>query len=305
MANSLVKKDKYSRYGYYFLIPFFIVMAVFIIYPLVYSIYLSFTSWDGTAKPPVFIGLDNFKNLIHDATFFKTIGNTIFIWLCNVIPQMIFAIGLAALLTQKSVKGRGFFRAAYFLPSLVTMASVGSLFFFLLDYQGGAINFILQKLGIIGGDYMDKIYFLQSEAWTRGATSFILWWLWFGYTMIIFMAGIKAIPEELYEAAYVDGASKWKQFRYITIPGLKSTISYNICTSIIGGMTIFDVPFTLTNGSGAPNDSALTMVMYLYNTAFQTNRYGYGATIGVALFIMIMIFVVIAFRFINRKPDEA
>jgi multiple sugar transport system permease protein len=120
--------------------------------------------------------------------------------------------------------------------------------------------------------------------------------MWFGYTMIIFMAGIKAIPEEIFEAACIDGANKWQVFCRITLPCLKPTMLYQVITALIGGMTMFDIPYVLSGGNGSPQSSVLTMVMYLYNSTFQNYNFGYGATIGVVLFVIIIIFAAIAFK---------
>lgn len=291
---SRIRKD---NHGYLFVAPFFIALAVFVVYPIIFSFFLSFHKWDGSLAPMQYVGLNNFKNLAHDPYFLKSIGNTWIMWIVNVIPQMTFGLVLAVILTDKRLKGKAFFRWIYYLPNLVTMASVGVLFFFLLDWQTGSINMLLIKLGLI----KEPVNWLQSIGCTRGAVSFTLWWMWFGYTMIIFMAGIKAIPEELFEAARVDGANKWQVFWKITLPSLRPTMLYQVVTTLIGGMTMFDVPYVLTGGNGAPQASALTMVMYLYNTAFQNYNFGYGAAIGVGLFIMIAVFVAIAFKLMTKR----
>lgn len=291
---SRIRKD---NHGYVFVAPFFIVLAIFVIYPIVFSFFLSFHKWDGSLAPMQFVGMDNFKRLAQDAYFLKSIGNTLIMWIANVIPQMIFGLGLAVILTENRLRGKAFFRWIYYLPNLVTMASVGVLFFFLLDWQSGSINMLLMKLSLI----KEPINWLQSIACTRGTVSFTLWWIWFGYTMIIFMAGIKAIPEEFFEAARVDGANKWQVFWKITLPCLRPTMLYQVVTALIGGMTMFDVPYVITGGNGAPQASALTMVMYLYNTAFQNYNMGYGAAIGAGLFLMIVVFVAIAFRLMTKK----
>ncbi|MDP4092118.1 MAG: sugar ABC transporter permease [Bacillota bacterium] len=298
MLKRLQIDDKYGRYGYFFIFPFFVAMLLFTAYPLVYSIYLSFTKWDGSTIAPAFIGIDNFKHLVKDHFFWDSILNTFKIWLFAVTPQMIFAIILAVVLNDKKLKGKGIFRAVYFFPALVTAVSIAGLFFQLFAWQGGTVNNLLISLGISTTDSATN--FFGSIFWTRFLCSFLLWWLWFGYSMIIFMAGIKAIPEELYEAGDVDGAGWWKKFRYITLPSLRPTILYNIVTSIIGGLAIFDVPYMLTSGTGAPDYSAQTISMYLYSQTFQANNYGYGASIGVGLCILTTIFVIIAFKFINR-----
>lgn len=288
-----------NRYAYMFIAPYFIAFSLFGLYPILYSFYLSFTKWGGTKAAPKFIGLTNYERLVKDTMFFTSIKNTLIMWTANIIPQLLFAIFLAVVLTGWKVKGKEFFRGIFYLPNLVTMASVAVLFGFLLDWRTGALNKILMSLNIID----KEVNWLQSTTATRGTVSFINWWMWFGNTMIIFMAGIKTISEEIYEAAIVDGANKWQTFKDITLPLLKPTMLYIVVTSLIGGMTMFDVPAVLTNGDGSPQGSILTMVMYLYNTAFKNYNFGYGATIGSGLFILMLVAVALAYRLINRQSS--
>jgi len=301
LLNKLRAGDKYGQYGYLFIAPFFLVLAIFTVFPLFYSVGLSFTSWDGGTVDPKFIGIENFLELIKDRTFFKSVGNTLLMWIMNVSPQMIFAIGLAAILTDKyiEIKGKGFFRAIFYLPNLVTMASVGLLFYYILDWNTGSLNMLLIKIGVLS----EPFNWLQDEAATRISISFTLWWMWFGYSMLIFMSGIKAISEDLFEAAHVDGANKWQTFWKITIPSIKGSILYNFVTSVIGGLTMFDIPYVLTSGSGAPLESALTIVNYMYNMTFRNNNFGYGATIFVGMFVIVLVFVTIAYKMLDKKND--
>lgn len=290
-----------ERYGYYFITPFFIGLIIFVVFPVVYSIFLSFYHWDGTPTPAVFAGLDNYRRLIQDRYFLQSIGNTWLLWLGGFIPQIVFGLILAVILTDKRIRGKGFFRWVYFLPRLVTMASVGALFYFILDWQNGSLNQMLLAFGWID----EPINYLQSTAATRISVSFILFWMWFGYSMIIFMAGIKAISEDLFEAARVDGANGFQVFWFITLPGLKPIMVYQVVTSIIGGLTMFDVPYVLSGGTGAPQGAVNTMVMHLYNTTFRRYQYGYGATIGVGLFVMVVIFVAIAYSLMMRNSIDS
>lgn len=296
---SLFKKSKVNkeRYGYYFITPFLIVLFIFVIFPIFYSIFVSFTDWDGTLNAPNFIGIDNYRRLIQDKYFLMSISNTWLLWICGFIPQILFGLILAVILTDKKYKGKAFFRWVYFLPRLVTMASVGALFYFILDWRSGSLNQLLLAIGLI----KEPINYLQSPTATRTAISFTLFWMWFGYSMIIFMAGIKAIPEELFEAARVDGGSKWKVFRYITLPCLRPVMVYQVVTSVIGGLTMFDVPYVMSGGTGAPLNSVNTMVMHLYNTTFRRYQFGYGATIGVGLFGMVMVCAGITYMLLMRK----
>ena len=288
-----------SRYAYMFIAPYFIAFSIFGLYPILYSFYLSFTKWGGTKSAPKFVGLANYERLVTDSVFFDSIKNTLIMWGANIIPQLLFAIFLAVVLTSWRIRGKEFFRAIFYLPNLVTMASVAVLFGFLLDWRTGALNKILMNLNVID----KEVNWLQNTTATRGTVSFINWWMWFGNTMIIFMAGIKTISEEIYEAAIVDGANKWQTFKDITLPLLKPTMLYVVITSLIGGMTMFDVPAVLTNGDGSPQGSILTMVMYLYNTAFKNFNFGYGATIGSGLFLLMLGAVTFAYKIINRQSS--
>ncbi len=299
MLKRLKAGDKYGHFGYIFIAPFFIALLIFNIYPMLYSVVISFTKWDGSTVAPEFIGLANFADLIKDQLFYQSMANTFIMWIVNVLPQMIFAVGLAAVLADKynEIKGKGFFRAIYYLPNLVTMASVGLLFYYILDWQTGTLNRVLVNLHVLSEPYN----WLQDPTATRISVSFVLWWMWFGYSMIIFIAGMKAIPDDIYEAARVDGANKWQTFWRITLPSIKGSIMYNIVTSVIGGLAMFDVPYVLTNGVGSPLDKALTMVNYMYNMQVKNYNFGYGATIYVGMFLIILVFAGLAFKLLDKN----
>jgi ABC-type sugar transport system permease subunit len=305
LFKSLTKNDKYAHYGYLFILPFFIVMAIFIVYPILTTIYLSFTEWEGATVAPVWVGLKNYGRLLRDikegGIFLQSIKNTWILWILNVIPQFLGALALAVLLTDKhnKIKGKEVFRAIFYLPNLITMASIAALFSFLLGWPHGAINDLLVELNIL----KEPFYFLQNVWATRLSVSTILTWMWFGYTMIIFMAGIKAIPEELFEAAKVDGANKWQTFKSVTLPQLRSIMTYQVVTSIIGGLSMYDIPQVLTNGTGAPQNSVTTMVMYIYKQGFTNYSLGYASAVAIGLFLHILIVVAISLRFTNPKED--
>jgi ABC-type sugar transport system permease subunit len=296
LAKARINKEKY---GLLFIAPFFITFLTFQLYPMLYSLYVSFLKWDGMSKNAKFVGGANYSRLFSDPIFLKTVANTWIMWLSAAIPQMILALTLAVLLNDARLKGKDFFRSVYFFPNLVTATSIGILFAFLFDWQAGSVNKILMNIHLI----KEPINFLMSEGYSRGIVSLTSFWMWFGYSMLIFMAGMKNIPEELYEAATVDGATKMQSFFSITIPLLRPTILFSVITSLIGGMQSFDIPYALTKGAGTPNNSTMTMVMYLYRTAFSNNNYGYGAAVGYALFLMILVFAIISFKFINKNAD--
>lgn len=293
-------REKRAKWGLIFCLPFLITFLIFQLYPILYSLYLSFT-YQENSRTFVFTGLDNYQDLLHDAVFWKSVANTWKIWLMCFIPQIVSVLLLAVLLTQYRIRHAGFFRAVSYLPNLVTAASVGVLFAALFDWQTGSVNSILQSLGIIG----EKINWMGSPAFAQGITSFIQWWMWFGYSSILLTAGITAISQEIIDASVVDGASNSQRLFRITLPLLKPTMLYVLVTSLIGGMQIFDIPMTLTKGDGEPQKSLMTMVLYLYNMAFKNKDYSYGATISYGLFIIILLFSILFFKVLYGKKEEA
>lgn len=282
--------------GLLFIMPFFLVFAVFGLYPILYTFYFSFQQWDGL-MPPVAAGLKNFQRLIKDRVFYLSVWNTLRIWIGNFIPQMLLALILSAIFTFNKLRGMKFFRAAYYLPNLITAASVGLLFNLLFDGDKSVANYILTALKVPGAPFS----FFNSGSFTSGLVSYIQCWMWFGYTTVIIMAGITAIDSSVYDAALVDGATKWQTYMRITLPLIKPTLIYMAITSIIGGMQLFDVPATLTNGQGDPRKSVLTTVMYLYNQGFKSHNYGYASAISVGLFVIIAVLSVFSFKAMQSK----
>lgn len=295
LSHTKKQIDK-GHYGYLFIAPFFIVFFVFSLYPIIYTFILSSQKWDGLV-PATSIGLTNFKRLITDKVFYLSIWNTFRIWILNFIPQIFSALLLSALFTFNKVRGMKFFRAAYYLPNLITAASVGLLFNLLFNGDKSVANYILVSMGISGAPFN----FFNSGAFTSGLVSYIQWWMWFGYTIVIIMAGITTIDKSVYEAAMVDGATKFKTYTNITMPLIRPTLIYMTITSIIGGMQLFDVPATLTNGSGDPQKSVLTTSMYVYNQGFKNHSFGYASTISVGLFLIIALLSVLALNLMQQN----
>lgn len=301
-----MKKKKYaghtvskSRYGYFFIAPFFIVFAIFGLYPILYTIFLSFESWDGLGAVKS-IGVKNYTRLLTDDVFYKTLWNTFRMWMVNFIPQIFTALLLSALFTFNRIRGMKFFRAAFYLPNLVTAASVGLLFNLLFDGEKSAANHILVNIGVFGKAFD----FFNSEMFTSGLVSYIQWWMWFGYTTVIVMAGITTVDSGIYDAAMVDGATKFQTYTKITLPLIRPTLLYLTITSVIGGMQLFDVPATLTNSLGDPRKSILTTTMYLYNQGFKNHNYGYASAVSVGLFVIIVILSAISMKASQKKERE-
>lgn len=293
-----------NRWGYVFIFPFIIVFLIFSIYPIFKTLYLSFTNFNGFADAN-FVGLENYSRVIKDPLFWGAFKNTLKIWSINVILQF----GLAFLLTiifsdiKYKVKGLGIFRALFYLPNLIAATSVAFLFKALLDWQFGSLNQLLVKLGLINS----KINWLGQPGTAIIVVAVIGAWMWFGNTFIVLMAGVQGISKDYFEAATIDGAGRWTTFGKITLPLLKPILLYSAITSLIGGLQIFDIPFLITDGVGAPGGALNTVVMYLYNTAFKYNNIGYAAAIAYALFFIIAIFSALTFKSMygSNKNKEA
>ncbi len=216
--------------GYAFIAPFFIIFLIFTLYPAVYTLFLSFRRWDGLT-PSTGVGSLNFQRLITDKVFYLSLWNTFRIWVCNFIPQMFFALLLSFFFLFNRVRVMRFLRAAYYLPNLITATSVGLLFSLLFGGNKSAMNQILLSLGLIDAPFN----FFNSELFTSSLVSYIQWWMWFGYTTVIIMAGITSINTSVFEAARVDGATKLQTYVHITMPLIRPTLIYMTITSIIGG----------------------------------------------------------------------
>lgn len=304
MPKTKVKgsEAKLAKYGLFFVLPFIVVYLIFNFWPTLYTILLSFTDLNGfqTFGEAEWVGISNWGSLIKDGNFWGAVGNTFIMWGFNFIPQLGIALIFAVVFTDPTLtglRGKNLFRALFYLPNLLTAASIAILFRSLFAYPVGPINQFFTKLGIQatvvrdnGETIKEAIQFFRSPAWSRGIVSFIQWWMWCGQTLIMLMAGITSISPSLYESAVVDGATQGQQTWYITLPLLRPMMLYLMVTSVIGGMQLFEIPFLLTDMRGGPDYKIRTMVLYMYNTAFQgKNRYGYASTIAMGVFIITII----------------
>ncbi len=233
--------EQYHRYGLLFIAPFFLAFLVFQLYPILYTIYLSFTDLKGWNPTANLVGLDNYLAIFRNPLFLKSISNTFILWGVNFVPQIGLALLLAAWFTniKLRLRGKGFFKVAFYLPNIITAASVAILFFVLFSFPLGPINLVLQHLGVLDQPYD----FFRSETGTRLIVSFIQFWMWYGQTTIVLVSGILSIDDALFESAMVDGANDGQIFRKITLPLLKPILLYTLVTSLIGGLQMFDIPF--------------------------------------------------------------
>lgn len=303
-AQNAVKRKKrdINKMGYLFVAPFVIVFCIFNIYPVVRTLYLSFTNYQGFGEA-AFVGFTNYIRVLTDKFFWRDLWNTIRIWGLNIVLQL----GLAFLLTivfsdiKYKVRGLGIFRALYYLPNLIAATSVAFLFKTLLDWKYGTLNQILVGSGITPS----PINWLGSTSVTPYVISVIGAWMWFGNSFIMLMAGVQGISKDYYEAAAIDGAGRWKVFTSITLPLLKPIMLYVGITSLIGGLQMFDIPFLMCGGTvGSPSGSTQTVVMYLYKFGFETNQVGFAAAIAYTLFAIILIVSAIQFKVMYSKNEK-
>lgn len=276
--------NSYAKWGYIFLIPFFLVYVVFSLVPLFSVFYNSFFEnyMSGlTQIGPTFVGFENYRTLF-DSNLGKYFGNTMLIWVFGFIPQIFISLLLASWFTNLRLRLRatGLFKTIIYLPNLI-MASAFALLFFVLFSDAGPINDILIHLGILNTPYR----FLSEVGGTRGLIIAMNFLLWFGNTTILLMAGIMGIDTSLIEAAEIDGAKPAQLFWLITMPLLKPIFVYVLITSLIGGLQLFDVPQILTNGGGNPDRTSTTLIMLLNNHLYSKN-YGLGGALSVILLIV-------------------
>ncbi|GAB3835152.1 carbohydrate ABC transporter permease [Kribbella italica] len=279
--------------------PFFVLFAVFGAFPVFFSIWLSFHSWDGIGQM-TWVGLEQYSYLLTDPTFWKSITNTLIIWVLSTVPMLLLALVIANSL-HNATRFRSFYRIAYFIPNITSVVAVTMVFGSVFSNNFGLLNAFLTSIGL------DKIEWLSQPWGIKIAIATIVAWRWTGYNAIIFLAGLQAISSDIYEAAKVDGASSRQQFWQITVPLLRPVILFTAVTSTIGGLQIFtesQVLFGASGSIGGPGDGGLTIVSYLYDNAFGSNQFGYGAAIGWALFILIVLFSIINWRLIGGRDDE-
>ena len=263
--------------GYLFALPWLVGLSIFVFYPFIANIFYSFTEYN-IIESPVWVGIDNYRVLMHDSLFWKSLSNTIYY--SAVVPlQLIIALLLALLLNQK-VKGQRYFRTFFYLPVLVPLVASSVLWKWMLSPNYGLVNSLLYKVGINGPGWF------ASESWSKPALILMGTWT-VGGAMIIFLATLQDIPEVLYEAAEIDGATTFKKTFHITLPLLTPAIFFNLIMGIIGSFQVFTQAYIITEGG--PMYSTTFYVLYLYNNAFKFFRMGRASAMALILFIVIFI----------------
>ena len=301
--NNNHKAVSYNKWGYIFLIPFVVVYLIFQLVPLITTIYNSFFEnyRSGlTQVGPNFVGFANYAKLFQNSEIWIYFKNTMIMWVMGFVPQILVSLLLGAWFSNPSLrlKGQRFFKTVIYLPNLI-MASAFAMLFFTLFADGGPINAMLVHAGIL-----KQAYSFFSHKWSaRTLVALLNFLMWFGNTTILLMAGMMGIDPSLYEAAEVDGATSSQIFRRITLPLLRPILIYVMITSLIGGMQMFDVPQILTNGTGDPMRSTMTLIMYLNKHLFSKN-YGMGGALSVFLFVITGLLSLIVFRFNQTRKKH-
>jgi multiple sugar transport system permease protein len=270
---------------YALIAPWLIGFVVFLGYPMLRSLYLSFTDYD-LLSPPVWVGLRNYERIFNDPDFWQSVKVTFIYAFGSVVGGTIIALSLAMVLSQK-LRGVNIWRTIFFLPSILSSIAVALLWLNIFRPEGGLFNIVLGWFGIEGPGW------LTSEQWALPALIIMSWWN-VGGQIVIYLAGLKGIPESLYEVAEIDGANGLAKFRFVTLPMLSPTIFFNVVLAIIGAFQVFDAGWAMTRGG--PNDATLFYMLNLYRRAFEFVQMGYASALAWILFIIIMAITVLVIR---------
>ena len=280
---------------YVLISPFIALFLVFGLFPIGFSFFLMFHMWDpvqglGTMK---FVGLDNLIFAFEDPLVWTSLGNTLWLAVASGLPQHVVAIPLAYLINERLGRWRNPAMGAYFLPYITSTVAIAMMFSSMFSTDFGIVNAALDALarwpllqGVLPSSHID---WMGSPETIKPVISFVVFWRYLGFNVILYVAAMQSIPRELYEAARMDGARNWQQFFFITLPQLKPMMFFGVTLTVIGGLQLFEEPFILTGGKGGAEYAAMTTAMYMYRTAFEFNDFGLASAISWMLFVVIMV----------------
>ena len=302
------KGVRYAKWGYLFILPFFLTYCIFSLAPQILTIYNSFFEnyREGLEQVgPRFVGFQNYVKLFTPdkngaISILRFAGNTLIMWIEGAIPQILIALLLSVFFTsyRLKIKGQQFFKTVIYMPNLI-MASAFSMLFFTLFSNVGPVNQLIVALG-----WSDEVIpFFDKQVTVRGLVATMNFLMWFGNTTILLMAGIMGIDQNLFEAANIDGANSLQVFFRVTLPLLMPVLVYTIITALIGGLQMFDVPQVLTNGAGTPNRSSTTLIMYLNNFLKTSKNYGMAGAVSVIIFLITGLLSILVFKTLNKDEQ--
>lgn len=284
-----------NRYGWFFISFCLILLALFMLYPIISSLIMSTFSSRGMISR--YVGLGNYKRLLHDTVFLQALKNTLLFFIIQMPIMLFLALMIATLLNNKAIKFRGVFRTGIFLPAVTSLVTYATLFKMMFSMEG-FVNRFLMTTHLIS----DPIPWLVDPFWARITVMIALTWRWTGYNMVFYLSGLQNIPDELYEAAKIDGANALQQLGRITVPLLKPIILFTAVTSTIGTLQLFDEPTSFASGGVTaatigPGNSLLTMSVYIYNLCFKyMPNFGYAATVAYVIVILVAILAFVQFK---------
>jgi putative chitobiose transport system permease protein len=283
---------RFSPTPYLFLAPALVLIAVFVLYPILSVVYYSFTSYD-IVRPPVWVGLDNYRQLVADPTFWKALTNSI-VYLIATPTLIVLSIALAIVVNRR-LRGIHVFRALYYIPAISGSIAIGISWRWLFD-RNGFINSVLIWLGVL----KEPIQWLTDPSLVLPIAIMLTIWAGVGYYSVIFLAGLQNIPEELYDAARIDGCNELQKHLYVSLPGLRPQIVFVAVISSLAALKVFDEIYVLTNRTGGVLDSGVTVVFYLWKQAFTLQHAGYASAIAIVLLALTLVFSVLNVRLLER-----
>jgi len=301
-TTSLTLRQRLSRLDvkaspYAYIAPFFVLFGIVGLFPLVYTFVVSFNDWDLLKGPGEWVGLENYVNVLTDRFFWNSLGNTLSIFFLSAVPQLFFALVIAAVLDQ-NLKGRTFWRMSVLLPYVVSPVAVTLIFSSVFNEQDGLANNLVNLIGIA------DIQWKHDVAASHLAIATMVNYRWTGYNALILLAAMQAVPRDLYESAALDGAGPIRRFVSITIPSIRPTLIFVVITSTIGGLQIFTEPrlFDVSNagGIGGSDRQFQTAVLYLWEMAFFRRDFGEASAIAWLLFLLIVGFALLNFLVSRR-----
>ena len=296
---------------YLFLTPFWVLFAVFGVFPILFSLYLMFQQWDpvqglGAMK---YVGLENIQFAIEDPWVWTSLLNTVWLAALSGIPQHLVAVPLAYLINERLSKGRNWVMGAYFLPYITSTVAIAMMFSTLFSTDYGLINSMLQQMAnwpllkeLLPQSNID---WLGSPQTIKPVIALVVFWRYVGFNTILYVAALQGIPRDQYEAARMDGASPWRIFWYITLPQLKPMMYFGVTLTMVGGLQLFEEPFILTGGKGGVEQSGMTTAMYMYRTAFEFNDFGLASAIAWMLFVIIAVMTYATHKAFKSPGEEA
>lgn len=287
---------RFSLTPYLFLTPALIAIVIFVLYPIVAVCYYSFTDYD-IVTPPKWIGLQNYLNLAHDPTFWKALRHSL-VYLI-VTPTLIVLSIILAIIINRNLRGIHIFRALFYVPAVSGSIAIGIAWRWLFDAQGGLVNGLLVWLGVL----QEPLQWLAEPAFTLPIAMLMTTWMGVGYYAMIFLAGLQNIPEELYDAAEIDGANSLQKHLHVSVPGLRPQIVFVFVISSLAALKVFEEILVLTNRTGGILDSGVTMVFYLWRQAFRLSHAGYASAVAIVLLILTLVFSVFNIRLLERGVE--